>query len=567
MDNPYHPKGRVNRVFSSPAARMRAGGDSMDMIQRLILLSRHRRATTLVLTAAFFIAGLVAIGAFGAISVQKSLERQLANQIATFDSLEADLEGTFDALAADTGLVPCSPQFMHWIRRIAFLPDGVHELMYMEGRSIACSVTQGELAEPVRLGRPDIDAEAAGKRWLDRDLATLGFAGLSGTFVKKGNFGLVAPTVGTDAPLAEWIEHEAVTPLANGEWVRRGGTHHIQGGDPANVPAGLSFEQGAFHATACAKTGIVCLIARAPFGKVLAANVLPTAGGVVSAALLALLASLALQAPLRRFHALPSRFRSFLSVDTAVCHYQPILSLRTGGIDAVEVLARWRDIDGTLVFPDKFLDVIEREAMTRQFTEIVAHKAFAELSALPHDGRCLQVNFNIFPRDFDADWLAAVFADFLACPERFSVVVELVETDTMAVETMCETIANLRRRGIRTYIDDFGVGYSSIHYLAGLDADGVKLDRTFAMAPDGSLMATMLTSAIEMIAKTGQELVVEGVESRDRLMALRATNRVDHVQGYYVSRAVDAQCLAAFLATHQRTDEPSAGPAEAIALR
>lgn len=539
----------------------------MDIHQRLILISRHRAAATLALAAGLFAAGLLAFAVFGAVTIQHGLERQVARQVAEFDRLEAGLDTTFEALRADAGLTPCGPAFMHWLRRIAFLPDGVHELMYMADGGIACSVTQGRLDAPVALGAPDVASAQSGRRWLDRDMAVLGFPGLSGTFVQKGDFGLVAPDIVTDAPLAEWIEHEVVTPLANGTWARRGGTHHLPAARPDTVPRGFLLDERAFYATACASNGLVCVVARAAFPGILASHALPLGGAVTGAAVIALLASLALQAPIRRLHALPSRFKRFLSVDTAVCHYQPILSLRTGGMNAVEVLARWRDIDGALVFPDGFLGILERENMTRRFTEIVARKVFAELSALPDDGRCLQVNFNIFPRDFDAEWLVAVFADFLARPERFSVVVELVETDTMAVETMRETIIGLRRQGISTYIDDFGVGYSSIQYLAGLDADGVKLDRSFAMAPDGSLMATMLTSAIEMIAKTGQELVVEGVETRDRLMALRASNRVDHVQGYHISRPLDAQCLATFLATHRRVDEPSAGPAEAIALR
>ena len=72
--------------------------------------------------------------------------------------------------------------------------------------------------------------------------------------------------------------------------------------------------------------------------------------------------------------------------------------------------------------------------------------------------------------------------------------------------------------------------------LAALSIDGVKLDRSFAMAPDHSVMSTMLAHAIDLVQASGRSLVVEGVETMDRLNALRATGMVDFAQGYGISR-------------------------------
>src|SRR5690606_2547396 len=99
-----------------------------------------------------------------------------------------------------------------------------------------------------------------------------------------------------------------------------------------------------------------------------------------------------------------------------------------------------------------------------------------------------------------------------------------------------------------TYIDDFGTGYSNMQNLAALSVDGVKLDRAFAMAPDNSMMAQMLGHAIEMIHATGRVMVVEGVETAERLALLRQMQaRVDFVQGYFISRPLDIEAFAAFL--------------------
>ena len=73
--------------------------------------------------------------------------------------------------------------------------------------------------------------------------------------------------------------------------------------------------------------------------------------------------------------------------------------------------------------------------------------------------------------------------------------------------------------------------------LAALSVDGVKLDRAFAMAADDTMMARMLHHAIDMIHATGRVMVVEGVETGERLALLRQlTARIDFVQGYYISK-------------------------------
>ena len=45
-------------------------------------------------------------------------------------------------------------------------------------------------------------------------------------------------------------------------------------------------------------------------------------------------------------------------------------------------------------------------------------------------------------------------------------------------------LAELRRLGVRTSIDDYGTGYSSLAYLRHLPADELKLDRSLTADVD-----------------------------------------------------------------------------------
>ena len=250
---------------------------------------------------------------------------------------------------------------------------------------------------------------------------------------------------------------------------------------------------------------------------------------------------------LNRYWSFESRFNRGLSEQSIVVDYQPILDLRSDAIVGCEVLARWRDVDGTIVSPHQFIDIVARSGRTAAFTQMVADRAFAELSQqMPRDVP-LQINFNVFACDFDSARLRAIYGKFLDEAERFKLAVELVEDHAIDFEEAQSTIQELAAAGVKTYIDDFGTGYSSIERVATLAVHGVKLDRSFAMSPPDSVMGRMLVQVIQMIKTSGRPIVVEGVETQARLKVLRATGMVDWVQGYVIARPLGIDDLVAFL--------------------
>ena len=125
----------------------------------------------------------------------------------------------------------------------------------------------------------------------------------------------------------------------------------------------------------------------------------------------------------------------------------------------------------------------------------------------------LQINFNVFARDFDSETLLRVFSKFAGRESHLTVAVELVESDEIDFEKAQLAIEELGRAGIKSYIDDFGTGYSSIERVARLAVHGVKLDRSFAMSPPDSVLGRMLVQVIDMIKTSGHLIVVEGVET------------------------------------------------------
>ncbi len=446
---------------------------------------------------------------------------------------------------------PCSAPFLEEMRRIAFLPDGLNELFYLDSGKIACTANLGVLPLPVELPAPDLtQSDPIGLDiWLDADLDKLSLPGLAGSYGVRGDFGVVVPAQALPVGTARWMEEELILRAADGRWWHRAGQTGLY--EPALPHQGSTYAlvDGALLSLECDSVGFYCVAGRAALPDLLALG-WGTVGIILAvSAILAAWVAQAAHAALTRYWSLEARFLRHLSADTIVCYYQPLYDLRKGCTTGCEVLARWRDVEGAILPPDRFLPFVEKHGLTRQFTEMVVERAAADLATLKIEGR-LQVNFNIFPADLDASVLLPLFEILLAQPERYSVVLEIVETGEVQLEAATGEIAQLREAGLKIFIDDFGAGYSSLHNLAALPLDGVKLDRSFAMAPDHSVMAKMLEHAIDLVASSGRILVVEGIESADRMEALRRSGKVDFLQGYFISRPLPAEAFGRYLRTH-----------------
>lgn len=512
---------------------------------------RYPRLIGFGLWLAVALALLAAALWFSRAQLHSALRQEAKAQLLHFDKLNDHVRLAFDELARTATAPPCTSTFLLQLRRVAFLPDGLNEFMYAPLGMVTCSTSMPSV-EPTlalgSLGAPDIDKQPQGgfTVWINKRLDAIGLPGVAGSVVHKEPFAIIIPPQKPGSDLSSWIKAETVISAPDGRLWHIGGEDGIFAAARAETSGSLS----TLHEVVCGQSHATCVAVRADLAEIALRWRTELILAVALIAFYAIWPASVLRRRLKKYWSLAQRFRRNLNADSIVCAYQPILDLRTGQIAACEVLARWRDLDGSIVPPDRFIDLVAQSGQTLAFTRMVAERAFRELSeALPQETR-LQINFNIFPRDLDSEKLGEAFRAFDGERVRFSLALEIVESDALGVDSAQGEIEALARRGIRTYIDDFGSGYSSIHRVASLAIHGVKLDRSFAMAPSESLMARMLVHAIEMVASSGREIVVEGVETRERLDLLIETGRVAHAQGYLISRPLPIERLAEFLARH-----------------
>ena len=111
-----------------------------------------------------------------------------------------------------------------------------------------------------------------------------------------------------------------------------------------------------------------------------------------------------------------------------------------------------------------------------------------------------------------------------------------------------QVLAELRRLGVRTSIDDYGTGYSSLAYLRHLPADELKLDRSLTadVVVADHLAAAIVEHTVALAHALGLSLVAEGVED-DATAATPAALGCDVAQGFAIARPMPVADFRAWL--------------------
>ena len=101
-------------------------------------------------------------------------------------------------------------------------------------------------------------------------------------------------------------------------------------------------------------------------------------------------------------------------------------------------------------------------------------------------------------------------------------------------------LEELRDRGLRLAIDDFGAGHSSLSRLNQMRVSMLKIDRQFVGGLEDDSSTAVLTASIVQLARNlGLEPLAEGIETEEQRRFLLA-HGCDLGQGFYFSRPVPA---------------------------
>ncbi|HEY9422585.1 MAG TPA: EAL domain-containing protein, partial [Thermoanaerobaculia bacterium] len=223
-------------------------------------------------------------------------------------------------------------------------------------------------------------------------------------------------------------------------------------------------------------------------------------------------------------------------------HYQPIVSLTTGEIDAFEALLRWRHPWRGLLMPDTFVPVAEETGLIVPMGWWVLRAACQQLAdwqILPGVRKPLAVTVNLSGKQFLQADLVQRVEEILQITglEPSCLRLEITESTIMSkAEEAISKLQGLRDLGIKVYIDDFGTGYSSLSYLHRLPVDALKIDRSFVSEMCHREDRSEIVGTIVTLARNLRiDVAAEGIETAEQVSRLRVLD-CHYGQGYFFSR-------------------------------
>ncbi len=216
--------------------------------------------------------------------------------------------------------------------------------------------------------------------------------------------------------------------------------------------------------------------------------------------------------------------------------FQPFVDSDTQETTGFEALLRWRHPVRGVLSAAEIVPLFERAGQIDRVGSWALEEAMAVATTWPPHLR-VAVNVSALQLrkpNFEETVLRAIERTGLD-PARLEL--ELTETAMILDgEKAFEMLASLRRRGIRTALDDLGTGYSSLANLVGLPLDRLKIDRSFVTNLETNAMcASVVKLTIELARSLELSVTAEGVENRRQLELLREFG-CKEAQGYLFSR-------------------------------
>ena len=249
---------------------------------------------------------------------------------------------------------------------------------------------------------------------------------------------------------------------------------------------------------------------------------------------------------------LENSLRKALERDELLLYYQPQIDIASGQVVGAEALPHWRHPDFGLVSPEYFLPLAEESGLILQMGEWILKRACDQVAvwrAAGHDS--VRMTLNLSGREFWQPRLVDVIQKAIKGAKLPASALELEIVEGVLMRNPDESVRIIeelkRMKGLRVCIDDFGVGQSSLGYLARFPVDSLKISSSFVRGLPSDRGNSAITAAmIDMARGLEVRVIAQGVENREQIEFLKQ-HGCTVMQGSLFSRPVSAEEFARIL--------------------
>lgn len=221
-------------------------------------------------------------------------------------------------------------------------------------------------------------------------------------------------------------------------------------------------------------------------------------------------------------------------------YLQPKVLFKSGEIIGAEALVRWNNPVYGLVYPDRFIPILEQNGFIQRLDFFMLEEACRFLHEHKQKGYpILPISVNFSKSHLRSEKLVERIFEMVNSQGISTHLIEIEFTENTLsenTERLLEIVSDLKLLGFRIAIDDFGSAYSSLNYLKDLPVDIIKIDKGFLNSSAGTnLGKIVIAKVVELVKSLRMVAVMEGVETEDQANFLKKLS-CDIGQGYFYAK-------------------------------
>ena len=238
-----------------------------------------------------------------------------------------------------------------------------------------------------------------------------------------------------------------------------------------------------------------------------------------------------------------------LKNDEFKMYLQFIVDNKTNHIVSAEALSRWERADGEIIFPGKYISVMEKAGIITKLDYYMFEKACKKLSEWKgSDFGAFSISCNFTRSTISEEDFVAKLKDI---SDRYSfdrsqLIIEITEDSIEKnLDIAIKNIFRVKELGFSIALDDIGSGYTSLVNLCEYPIDIVKIDREILLMANGERGKKLFCGIISLAHYLNLKVVCEGVETEEQNTLVYQSD-CDFIQGWYYSKGLPEDKAEAF---------------------
>lgn len=208
-------------------------------------------------------------------------------------------------------------------------------------------------------------------------------------------------------------------------------------------------------------------------------------------------------------------------------------------------LTRWIKPDGTVVYPDQFIPILESTGRIVELDLYIFEQVAQFLQRNAQAGyRLLPIAVNVSAVLAREDAPTQEYSEILEKHNISARMLEIELTETAVVseyDRVKRLLSSFQSDGMQTSLDDFGAGSSLLNNIVDIPVNTIKLDKLFLTRCSSNARGTdFLREVVHLVKRLGYNVICEGIETEEQVQLLRSLD-CDGAQGFWFSKAIPAE--------------------------